>query len=63
VNVLVIGAGVIGAAIADALALRGAGVTVLDMRTPGRGASQASAFRLPALPFRLETAATRPTSS
>jgi glycine oxidase len=43
VNVLVIGAGVIGAAIADALAQRGVDVTVIDMRSPGRGASQASA--------------------
>jgi glycine oxidase len=41
--VLVIGAGVIGVSIADALARRGAQVTVLDMRSPGRGASQASA--------------------
>jgi glycine oxidase len=43
VTVLVIGAGVIGAAIAEELAHRGASVTVLDMRAPGRGASQASA--------------------
>jgi len=42
-HVIVIGAGVIGAAVADALALRGASVTVIDMRSPGRGASQASA--------------------
>ncbi len=42
-KVLVVGAGVIGAAIADALAQRGVSVTVLDMRSPGRGASQASA--------------------
>lgn len=41
--VLIIGAGIIGAAIADALATRGAKVTVLDMRGPGRGASFASA--------------------
>jgi glycine oxidase len=41
--IVVIGAGVIGAAIADELARRGAGVHVLDMRSPGRGASQASA--------------------
>ena len=40
---IVIGAGVIGVAIADALAARGAAVTVLDMRGPGRGASSASA--------------------
>lgn len=43
VNVIVIGAGVIGAAIASGLARRGALVTVIDMRGPGRGASQASA--------------------
>ena len=43
VRVIVIGAGVIGAAIAEAMARRGAEVTVLDMRGPGRGASQASA--------------------
>ena len=38
-----IGAGVIGAAVAEELARRGAEVTVIDMRSPGRGASQASA--------------------
>jgi glycine oxidase len=43
VKVVVIGAGVIGAAIADALAVRGVRVTVIDMRAPGRGATQASA--------------------
>jgi len=43
VNVLVIGAGVIGASIAEDLARRGVDVTVIDMRSPGRGASQASA--------------------
>jgi glycine oxidase len=42
-KVIVVGAGVIGAAIADGLARRGADVTVLDMRGPGRGASWASA--------------------
>ncbi len=42
-TVIVIGAGIIGAAIAEELAFRGARVTVLDMRSPGRGASQASA--------------------
>src|SRR5262252_7597873 len=42
-KVVIVGAGVIGACIADALARRGANVTVLDMRAPGRGASQASA--------------------
>ncbi|MFI5178566.1 MAG: glycine oxidase ThiO [Vicinamibacterales bacterium] len=45
-HVLVIGAGVVGVAIADELATRGAGVSVLDMRSPGRGASQASAGTL-----------------
>jgi glycine oxidase len=43
VNVLVIGAGVVGAAVAEALASRGVQVTVVEMRSPGRGASQASA--------------------
>jgi glycine oxidase len=43
VTALVIGAGVIGAAIAEALASRGVEVTVIDMRSPGRGATQASA--------------------
>ena len=42
-TVLIVGAGVIGTAIADALTARGVRVTVLDMRSPGRGASQASA--------------------
>lgn len=42
-SVIIIGAGVIGAAVAEALTRRGASVTVLDMRSTGRGASQASA--------------------
>ena len=42
-TVLIIGSGIVGVAIADALAGRGAEVTVLDMRGPGRGASAASA--------------------
>ena len=42
-NVIVIGAGIIGAAVAEALSKRGARVTVFDMRAPGRGASWASA--------------------
>ena len=42
-HVLVLGAGIIGVSIADELARRGASVTVLDMRSAGRGASQASA--------------------
>ena len=45
-KVIVIGAGVIGCAVADALATRGAEVLVLDMRSPGAGASQASAGML-----------------
>ena len=45
-RVVVLGAGVIGAAIAEALGRRGAEVTVLDMRSAGRGASQASAGML-----------------
>lgn len=42
-RVAVVGAGVIGASVADALAARGAHVTLYDMRAPGAGASQASA--------------------
>ena len=42
-NVIVIGAGIIGAAVAEELALRGAGVRVLEMRAAGGGASWASA--------------------
>lgn len=45
-KVLVLGAGIIGASVADALAARGADVTVFEMRSPGRGASQASAGML-----------------
>ncbi len=41
--IVVIGAGIIGAAIADDLGRRGVRVHVLEMRAPGRGASQASA--------------------
>jgi len=43
VHILVIGAGIIGTSVAQALARRGASVTVLDMRGAGRGASWASA--------------------
>src|SRR5438309_1675945 len=42
-KVVIVGAGIIGVSIADELSRRGATVTVLDMRSPGRGASQASA--------------------
>ena len=42
-HVIIIGAGIIGAAIAEELAIRGAEVSVIDMRGPGRGASWASA--------------------
>lgn len=45
-KVVVIGAGIIGASIAEELSRRGADVTVLDMRGPGRGASHASAGML-----------------
>ena len=45
-NVIVVGAGIIGVSVADALASAGASVRVLDMRSPGRGASQASAGML-----------------
>jgi len=46
VKVIVIGAGVIGVAVADALARRGVGVSVLETRAVGAGASQASAGML-----------------
>jgi glycine oxidase len=42
-RVAVIGSGVIGASVADAIAARGAAVTIYEMRAPGQGASQASA--------------------
>ena len=42
-RIAVIGAGIIGSAIAESLAGRGARVTLFDMRRPGAGASQASA--------------------
>lgn len=45
-RVIVIGAGIIGVSIAEALAARRAEVTVLDMRGPGRGSSQAAAGML-----------------
>jgi glycine oxidase len=43
VRVLIIGSGIIGASVADALARRGLEVTVIDRRAPGGGATQASA--------------------
>jgi glycine oxidase len=46
VQILVVGAGVVGVATAEALAAKGASVTVLDMRSPGQGASQAAAGML-----------------
>lgn len=42
-RVAIVGAGVIGAAVAEALAARGTQVAMFDMRAPGAGASQASA--------------------
>jgi len=42
-RIAVIGAGIVGAAVADALAVRGARVSLYEMRAPGQGASQASA--------------------
>lgn len=45
-RVIVLGAGIIGVAIAEALSARQVEVTVLDMRGPGRGASQAAAGML-----------------
>jgi glycine oxidase len=43
VRLTIIGGGIIGCAVAHALASRGAHVRVVDMRGPGRGATQASA--------------------
>jgi glycine oxidase len=43
VNITVVGAGIIGCAVAHELASRGARVRVVDMRGPGLGATQASA--------------------
>ena len=45
-EVLVLGAGIIGSAIADELSRRGARVTLADPRGIGRGATQASAGML-----------------
>jgi glycine oxidase len=45
-DVLILGAGIIGCAVADELTRRGARVTVIDPRGIGRGASQASAGML-----------------
>jgi glycine oxidase len=45
-DVLVIGGGVIGCAIAHRLASRGASVVIVDSRAPGQGASRASAGML-----------------
>ncbi len=42
-EVVVVGAGIIGCAVAHELARRGARVTVLEAREPGQGATQASA--------------------
>lgn len=42
-KVLVVGAGVVGAAITHELARRGAAVTVVDMRAPAAGSTQAAA--------------------
>ena len=45
-NIIVVGAGVVGCAIGHALAARGADVRILDTRGVGRGATQASAGML-----------------
>src|SRR5204863_5816726 len=42
-EIVVVGAGIIGCAVAYELARRGASVTVVDDRAPGMGATQASA--------------------
>jgi glycine oxidase len=46
VNVTIVGAGIVGCAVAHELASRGARVRVVDPRGPGRGASRASAGML-----------------
>ena len=45
-EIVVVGAGIIGCAVAYELARRGAGVQVVDERAPGMGATQASAGML-----------------
>ena len=45
-NILVVGAGIVGCAVAYELARRGASVQVIDDRLPGMGATQASAGML-----------------
>jgi len=45
-NILVIGAGIVGCAVACELARRGAAVQIVDDRSPGMGATQASAGML-----------------
>ena len=45
-NIIVVGAGIVGCAVACELARRGAAVQVLDDRPPGMGATQASAGML-----------------
>src|SRR5580765_8872655 len=45
-NILVVGAGIVGCAVAYELARRGASVHVIDDRPPGMGATQASAGML-----------------
>lgn len=55
-DVIVVGGGIVGVAIAGELARRGARVTVLDARDVGRGATQASAGML--APFKETTLGT-----
>ncbi|HUK34575.1 MAG TPA: FAD-dependent oxidoreductase, partial [Vicinamibacterales bacterium] len=45
-DIIVVGAGVVGAAVAYELARRGASVQLVDDRQPGMGATQASAGML-----------------
>ena len=42
-EIVVVGAGIVGCAIADELSRRGASVVVVDDRAPGMGATQAAA--------------------
>lgn len=45
-DIVIVGAGIVGCAVAYELARRGASVEVVDMREAGQGATQASAGML-----------------